>query len=1327
MNILEEFCLILTQRKNKITPVLFNNTPISNVKDDIFGFKEQVNILDGAIENGSVLIGIIGDYGSGKSSLTEICQKELYPKYGQAIRINMWDTIEEKKKRQDFRFLIRSFLYQLAQGNKKTNINFARYINERQSKNYGKLSLTMASRLALIWFFLAGLFFITYLALKNDVIFNSIVAVFEGHNFFEALTNENFFRILSYPILLFSIIFVYMGIRTGSFVFSLWDSQGKMNPEYGDIFDNFIQIMNRLVKYQWWEKIFYLVVNIIKLLTYPIIFIGLLLVYITTKIGFLLIPLKNSQKKTNLENNNILDNYIQNINWITKFMKKKKIIYIEDLDRINDKQFVLSFLNELHRFINILPNEQKKRVAFIVSLKSEPSLRNDLNKKEIRFDDKSTYSKIFDYTLWIKPIHYENISDVIWELLYKNQKSIKSILGLDKKTELKKTLLNALDWIQKGEKLTIREIKDRLNETFILYHTLKARNFENSSVELKKCCAVAYLHRTYPDEYEELLKHERKMAELIRNCYLWQKTDEKSITQKVEDVVKELFSNVSQNIQCFADDLTKMIFNADIDEDFMMYFYNYPTSSYIKNLDEKEMLDYILHPSDKYKSDKNLTERINLVITLKKGKVINEAIDELKEKKQYIPDIVFEYERLFLFVFKNNSYYITTTLNYYSAGIITNPSKICGLLEKILFYNIDEELKNKIVKSIINKLVISMKGHNPNEIYLSRATIIKSVKSKIYLFCSLFIDENLPLITKQELQLLNLPDEKLLLINSQIIDVNNYEYIFDEIINLELNESQYLKAEELFSNINNIDQLPNIHKYLFVFLSRNKKYSSRFFSLIIDNIDDTDKLVFCEYLNTIDISLLTEEQLNKIDEMKLKNIFDEKTILFLEEKKLYQSALLSRVTLGIIDNFDFLKNDLFSDVPDYFKDVYKEFPEDFLAIRFAAFKQLHDKPINLYKLFLSGFPLISDYEIDLIDDTGYELYMYIAHSSVNIKNYKVLVEYCNKKNFDGDKLFNFFISLFFNENSKISDVDCIKFIFSGIDFKNVIHFESMALDQQKIICKNLRSIYNLTTASGSIEFMKIVNCLIPELEEVIINNMDGDAIKYSDYLDLINEIKKPTKKTNEIIDDKPLNQALDQSITDKLYNNEYYIRYLIGKSLRDNSVLIDKKIPIEKYYDAFILSDKFAELCSKYENILSEFVKNKLLDDDITDASLIYFYKIRQPLNLVKFILTRLQGNDEETKKYLYSITDIDTENDADKFIDLITSERYIGLLRDRNMFYFLYHKMWNRKMKQKLTLITNRILKIDPKYSSKEAGDFDESSPALEENKEQPEKDQTL
>jgi len=73
----------------------------------------------------------------------------------------------------------------------------------------------------------------------------------------------------------------------------------------------------------------------------------------------------------------------------------------------------------------------------------------------------------------------------------------------------------------------------------------------------------------------------------------------------------------------------------------------------------------------------------------------------------------------------------------------------------------------------------------------------------------------------------------------------------------------------------------------------------------------------------------------------------------------------------------------------------------------------------------------------------------------------------------------------------------------------------------------------------------------------------------------------------------------------------------------------------------------------------------------------------------------------------------------------LITTDKYVELLKEKNLFYYLYHRMWNKVMKQKLTAKVNKLL--GTKYSSKEAGDFDfnENNPILQENSSQLEQEQ--
>ncbi|MCL2718989.1 MAG: hypothetical protein FWE14_09455 [Lachnospiraceae bacterium] len=62
---------IRSSKEDKIRPIIFMNTPISDESNDIIGLNSTVNSISYAINKKARMIGVIADYGSGKSSLTE--------------------------------------------------------------------------------------------------------------------------------------------------------------------------------------------------------------------------------------------------------------------------------------------------------------------------------------------------------------------------------------------------------------------------------------------------------------------------------------------------------------------------------------------------------------------------------------------------------------------------------------------------------------------------------------------------------------------------------------------------------------------------------------------------------------------------------------------------------------------------------------------------------------------------------------------------------------------------------------------------------------------------------------------------------------------------------------------------------------------------------------------------------------------------------------------------------------------------------------------------------------------------------------------------------
>ena len=305
--------------------------PIKNERDDIFGYESEVKRIKNAIDKNANIIGIISEYGAGKSSLIELLKRKLiFFKY-KVIKVNLWnkklkesDNKSENKDNNKDIFptdkailkLHKTFLRQVsAQTSKYDNT----YINRRINANYGAAKISFPSYRSLFkWLIIYLIIIILCLLLTIKFGFNI--------NHFNEITLDNKidfinFMIPKIPAIIFGFSFFYI-IFNKEILFSFWNNTKSREITEEDT----IQIYNDLFK------------------------------------KYKLIP---------------------------RF--RKNIIVIEDLDRIEDDNLVEFYLNEFYR-LYIEGNENNKNgITLIFCLKS--SNNNDSNYMKI-FDYISYINKI---------------------------------------------------------------------------------------------------------------------------------------------------------------------------------------------------------------------------------------------------------------------------------------------------------------------------------------------------------------------------------------------------------------------------------------------------------------------------------------------------------------------------------------------------------------------------------------------------------------------------------------------------------------------------------------------------------------------------------------------------------------------------------------------------------------------------------------------------------------------------------------------------------------------------------------------------------------------
>ena len=491
---------------------------------------------------------------------------------------------------------------------------------------------------------------------------------------------------------------------------------------------------------------------------------------------------------------------------------------------------------------------------------------------------------------------------------------------------------------------------------------------------------------------------------------------------------------------------------------------------------------------------------------------------------------------------------------------------------------------------------------------------------------------------------------------------------------------------------------------------------------LFDNLFSTDELPclsedeFWE-LNKINVHLpilkeMSDVRLKEFDDLYIDCIKDNDTFQYLLTNKLYKSVLFSYERNNKLQDFNFSDVETMNNIINISKDLFETDEDIFLKIRMEALSQIQNlfEDIEYYKLYLEPYPEITRKEFEIVELNN--LYQVLDYDRINADVVNLLIEFSKNTLKSEDDIYVFLeILLFYNDDNKISDESIIKSILGNIDFQKI---NILKLNEEKIekIMQVLSSVYELDSFDGCIDFMKLIHHLIPSLEkDVIGESIASDNELLDEYIDLINELDEATDETVENLKKKRINCALSPAVTDRLYKSNCFIRYIIGKSLYDGQLIEDSKIELESYYKAFRSSEETAKLFNKRQDLLNKFVQEELYLDDLLNNRLKYFYDLRQPIKLTNFIMEKLSDNIEEQKNYLRSITHFNEENDALKFVSLITSDKYISLLNDTDLFWYLWHKMWKPAQKAKFTKVVNKRLGTNYKATDKEVEKYFENS----------------
>lgn len=130
-------------------------------------------------------------------------------------------------------------------------------------------------------------------------------------------------------------------------------------------------------------------------------------------------------------------------------------------------------------------------------------------------------------------------------------------------------------------------------------------------------CNCCILRKQISKENKEFIDKEGNFTDVLEKSYIIKQNNKLSLTEKIEEIKSIINEKESDE---FTDEIATLIANDLIDEDFRLYFYNYPKGQRIKSTEEEYVEKLILYPSQNKQID---DEKIRKAVEKNKEIVVN--------------------------------------------------------------------------------------------------------------------------------------------------------------------------------------------------------------------------------------------------------------------------------------------------------------------------------------------------------------------------------------------------------------------------------------------------------------------------------------------------------------------------------------------------------------------------------------------------------------------------------------------------------------------------------------------------------------------------------
>lgn len=952
---------------------------------------------------------------------------------------------------------------------------------------------------------------------------------------------------------------------------------------------------------------------------------------------------------------------------------EKFIFVIEDLDRTNNHDCVITFLKELRKYYTLGNHESKKnnKIVFVVNVKPETSLFKTA-KEHKAVESESLYAKLFDFVLNIQTINIDDYETVLESILQNNKDTVCSIFP--NSTHLRLVDIPGMQWIIRGKGFGVRDIKDRLNRAFSLYASLCSR-FPTSLIEFEKCAAVSYLTTVYEQEF--IKTDDRTFGKLVET-HLQHKLSEDSCNSTLgtgnTEYAKEVYSLIQAKL---------------IDSNYRMYFYNYPKNSVIYSHDELAIQNAILYGD----TTDNLGD-MALRVTTNNVNVVYDALDRLKKLKMPLPDPVFIYEPLYI-----------TTLHYYPDGVYDWMSKLdytqnafdktSKQIITILSFNKDRSVYTVTQASQFCK--IWEEKVKENELLRFRNTLCSTFEKEILWYTPLFMGVH-NIASFAELDLLSLKNAiKLTNIQKDAFSTKNIQYILQRF------EKDMNSGEELINDVQAF--LTSAEKklgssatvsYLLKFMQHQKLIVPEFEVSVMNQLtsdrvtpEQKDKLfkAYQMLINMIAPETITESTLKNIQVLNKFDGYTEGVSNALSNAGYIFESSLVCLHLGI--PIDFHSDKTIDAIKDHRNWLLKH-ADIFVKLRLSVLQASDEKSVfNYVFLFSEECPILSANEFAKIQYSfsADVILKLIPAPIVTANEIPMLAGFFNRQFRQNSVTYGFL--LYIAKMPQAVAKEC----FYALNFDYAIKYSTYAADRKRMIKNAFWKVLGLDSTSEKIRFMEATRFMDSAWEESIGDTIKSNSSLQKSYVSAVNNAvaSSITRSTVKCICSFSSFYGLNDTVTEKLLLTKKYKHYVLCKTLHHNKFILDRPDQLENLWETYMeifSGSNHPKTRGHMDNNLDllRLIMEKKAYTNLSNERRNVLSKIHQDADSLQEVMNR---GESFASSYYQKMAGFANEAAAEMFVSILEDKP--GLLRSQTIYDHCHEKLISSTLKAKYTRLRKK------------------------------------